>query len=103
MSPAYMELQMQKDVAYGNNTLFIASGDDAEVMRVPLGANGVLGGGDDGAMTHFDTAVLGFSDMEAIGYNSDSNTLFIASPKPSERYLGRLLLPERFCVLMIYP
>jgi len=77
-----------EDVAYGNNTLFIAGGDAAEVYRVPLGANGILGGGDDGAMTHFDTTVLGFSDMESIGYNADSDTLFIASPKPTERYLG---------------
>ena len=77
-----------EDVAYGNNTLFIAGGDAAEVYRVPLGANGVLGGGDDGAMTHFDTTVLGFSDMESIGYNADSGTLFIASPKPTQRYLG---------------
>src|SRR6185503_17274993 len=77
-----------EDVAYGNNTLFIAGGDNAEVYRIPLGANGVLGGGDDGSMTHFDTAALGFSDMEALGYNADANTLFIASPKPTERYLG---------------
>src|SRR5688572_9476730 len=77
-----------EDVAYGNNTLFIAGGDAAEVYRIPLGANGVLGGGDDGAMTHFDTTALGFSDMEALGYNADSNTLFIASPRASERYLG---------------
>jgi len=79
-----------EDVAYGNNTLFIAGGDGAEVFRIPLGANGVLGGGDDGAMTHFDTTVLGFSDMESIGYNSDSGTLFIASPKPNEQYLGEV-------------
>ena len=77
-----------EDVAYGSNTLFIAGGDNADVYRIPLGANGVLGGGDDGAMTHFDTAALGFSDMESLGYNSDSNTLFLASPKPTERYLG---------------
>ena len=77
-----------EDVAYGNNTLFIAGGDAAEVYRIPLGGNGVLGGGDDGAMTHFDTAALGFADMEALGYNANSGTLFIASPKPSDRYLG---------------
>src|SRR5688572_24062092 len=81
-------IQDAEDVAYGNNTLFIAGGDHAEVYRIPLGLNGVLGGGDDGAMTHFDTAALGFSDMEALGYNADSNTLFLASPKPTERYLG---------------
>ena len=79
-----------EDVAYGNNTLFISGGGSAEVYIVPLGPNGVLGGGDDGAMTHFDTASLGFSDLEAIGYNPDSGTLFIASPKPTEGYLGEV-------------
>ena len=77
-----------EDVAYGNNTIFIAGGIDAEVFRVPLGPNGVLGGGDDGPMTHFDTLSLGFTDMEALGYNADSNTLFLASPTNSERYVG---------------
>ena len=51
-----------EDVAYGNNTLFIGGGAAAEVYRIPLGANGILGGGDDGPMTHFDTAALGFAD-----------------------------------------
>src|SRR5687768_2908847 len=79
-----------EDVAYGNNTLFIAGGDAAEVYRIPLGPNGVLGGGDDGAMTHFDTAALGFGDMEALGYNVDAGTLFIASPRSVDRYLGEV-------------
>jgi uncharacterized protein YjiK len=77
-----------EDVAYGNNTLFIAGGSAAEVYRIPLGPNGVLGGGDDGAMTHFDTAALGFADLEALGYNANNGTLLIASPKPTNRYLG---------------
>src|SRR6185503_7478111 len=77
-----------EDVAYGNNTLFIGGGSSAEVYRIPLGANGILGGGDDGTMTHFDTAALGFADMEALGYNQDAGTLFIASTKATDRYLG---------------
>jgi len=77
-----------EDVAYGNNTLFIGGGDAAEVYRIPLGANGVLGGGDDGPMTHFDTAALGFADMEALGYNADAGTLLLASAKATDRYLG---------------
>ncbi len=77
-----------EDVAYGNNTLFISDGVNAEVYRIPLGANGVLGGGDDGAVTHFDTAALGFNDMEGLGYNSDSDTLFIISSTGSEQYMG---------------
>jgi len=81
-------IQDAEDVAYGNNTIFIAGGNNAEVYRIPLGPNGVLGGGDDGAMTHFDTAALGFNDLEGIGYNSDSGTLFIVSTSSSDRYLG---------------
>jgi hypothetical protein len=77
-----------EDVAYGNNTIFIAGGLDAEVYRIPLGANGILGGGDDDAVTHFDTLAMGFTDLEGIGYNWDSGTLFIVSTKGNERYLG---------------
>ncbi|HZM25661.1 MAG TPA: hypothetical protein VFC02_28180, partial [Anaerolineales bacterium] len=77
-----------EDVAYGNNTLFIADGVNGEVYRIPLGLNGVLGGGDDGAMTHFDTAALGFTDMEGLGYNADSDTVFIISAAGTDKYLG---------------
>ena len=77
-----------EDVAYGNNTLFISDGVNAEVYKVPLGSNGVLGGGDDGPVTHFDTAALGFHDMEGLGFNSDSGTVFIISSTGTERYLG---------------
>ena len=77
-----------EDVAYGNNTLFIAGGSAAEVFAIPLGSNGVLGGGDDGAMTHFDTAAWGFRDLEGIGYNAAAGTLFIISSDRADRYLG---------------
>ncbi len=77
-----------EDVAYGNNTVFISDGINAEVYRIPLGPNGVLGGGDDGAMTHFDTAILGFNDLEGIDYNSDAGTLFIVSTQGNQNYLG---------------
>ena len=77
-----------EDVAYGQNTLFVAGGVDAEVYRIPLGANGVLGGGDDDPMTHFDTAALGFNDLEGIGYNADQDTLFIVSTTGGDQYLG---------------
>lgn len=77
-----------EDVAYGNNTIFIAGGSDAEVFVIPLGGDGVVGGGDDGPMTHWDTAALGFSDLEGIGFNQSAGTLFIVSTKRSEKYLG---------------
>jgi hypothetical protein len=79
-----------EDVAYGNNTLYIAGGADAEVSVMNLGPNGVLGGGDDGPMTHFDTAVLGFNDLEGIGYNAGSGTLFILSTDSADPYLGEI-------------
>jgi hypothetical protein len=66
-----------EDVAFGNNTVFIADGINAEVYSIPLGANGILGGGDDGPVTHFDTTALGFSDLEGLGYNQDNGTLLI--------------------------
>jgi hypothetical protein len=77
-----------EDVAYGNNTIFIGGGTDAEVWRIPLGANGVLGGGDDGPLTHFDTAALGFQDVEGIGFNADAGTVLIISSESDNRYLG---------------
>ena len=77
-----------EDVAYGDNTLFIADGVNAEVYRIPLGLNGILGGGDDGTVTHFDTAALGFNDLEGLGYNADAGTVFIISSQGSEQYLG---------------
>ena len=77
-----------EDVAYGNNTLFVAGGTDGEVYQFSLGANGVLGGGDDGPVTHWDTAALGFHDLEGIDYNPATGTLFIVSTRGSENYLG---------------
>ena len=77
-----------EDVAYGNNTIFVAGGSAAEVYRIPLGANGVLGGGDDGQMTHFDTLSLGFKILEGIGYNAEDGTLLILSSAANDKYLG---------------
>jgi hypothetical protein len=77
-----------EDAAYGNNTIFIAGGDDAEVFVIPLGANGVVGGGDDGPMTHWDTAAIGFADAEGIGFNHDNGRLFVVSTKRTDEYLG---------------
>ncbi len=77
-----------EDVAYGNNTIFVAGGSAAEVYRIPLGANGVLGGGDDGQMTHFDTLSLGFKILEGLGYNAEDGTLLILSSAANDKYLG---------------
>jgi hypothetical protein len=79
-----------EDVAYGNNTIFISDGMNGEVYVVPLGANGVLGGGDDGPSSHFDTGALGFHDLEGIDYNPENGTLFIISTQGTENYLGEV-------------
>jgi uncharacterized protein YjiK len=81
-----------EDVAYGQNTLFVAGGVDGEVYNIPLGADGVLGGGDDGPMTHFDTTSMGFRDLEGVGYNPDQGTLFIVSTYSGERTIGETTL-----------
>ncbi len=54
-----------EDVAYGNNTIFVADGINAEVYVIPLGPDGVLSG-DDGPVTYWDTSSLGFDDLEGI-------------------------------------
>jgi hypothetical protein len=87
-----INLQDGDDVAVGNNTVFVAGGIDAEVYKFSLGADGVLGGGDDGPMTSFDTAALGFSDLEGIGYNADQGTLFIVSTSGNDTYLGEVTI-----------
>ena len=85
-------IQDAEDIAYGNNTVYVAGGSDAEVYIIPLGANGALGGGDDGPMTHFDTASLGFSVLEGLGYNWDNGTLLILSDGNTDKYLGETTL-----------
>jgi uncharacterized protein YjiK len=78
-----------EDVAYGNNTAFLSDGVNAEVWVFPLGPDGVMSS-DDGAVTHWDTAALGFHDLEGIGFNQDNGTLFIVSTQGSENYLGEV-------------
>ena len=79
-------------VAYGENTIFIAGGIDAEVYQFNLGSDGVLGGGDDGSMSQFDTSALGYRDLEGIEYDPDRGTLYIVSTTSSDRTLGEVSL-----------
>ena len=76
-----------EDAAYGNNTVYVADGTNAEVWVIPLGPDGVLSG-DDGPVTHWDTGALGFHDVEGIGFNQVRGTLFVVSTVGSENYLG---------------
>jgi uncharacterized protein YcfL len=73
----YTLLTDLEDVAYGNNTLFLAGGVDAEVYYFNLGPDQVIGGGDDGPMQHFDTNAWGFTDMEGIGFHGGNGTILI--------------------------
>ncbi|HMD80923.1 MAG TPA: hypothetical protein VKE92_06420, partial [Anaerolineales bacterium] len=77
-----------EDVAYGQNKLFIAGGIDAEVYVFDLGANGVLDSSDLASLTQFDTASLGFADLEGVAYNAEDDTLFILSTSGGDPYLG---------------
>jgi len=81
-----------EDVAYGQNKLFLAGGVNAEVYQFDLGPNGVLGGGDDGPVTSFDTASLGFSDLEGLGYSVYNGTLLLVANSGSEEYIGETTL-----------
>jgi hypothetical protein len=76
-----------EDAAYWNNTLFLAGGVDAEVFYFSLGANQVLGGGDDGAMQQFDTNRWGITDVEGIGFNHDAGTILISSSHGNGEYI----------------
>ena len=75
-----------EDVAYDSarNILFVAGGSNAEVYKVSPGPNGIFDGvppaGDD-QVTQFDTSALGVSDLEGLGYNPGSNTLYLVGPQ----------------------
>jgi len=77
-------------VAYGDNKVFIAAGIDAEVHMFDLGANGVMVGGDDGAVTSFDTYGIGIHDLEGVEYNPEAGTLFLASTYGSDDYIAEV-------------
>jgi DNA-binding beta-propeller fold protein YncE len=79
-------------VAYGENKLFIADGVAAEVYVVDLGADGVIGGGDDQFLYSFDTFDLGLRHAEGIEYNPDNRSLFIVSDHPNDRNMAEVTL-----------
>lgn len=62
-------------ISYGQNNLFIACGADHKVFQVSL--TGSL-------INSFDVNPIGFSDIEGVFFNSDSQTLFILD-QPSKR------------------
>ena len=78
-------------IAFGQGSLFIAGGIDAEVWRVSPGVNGRFDGvppGGDDQVTHFDTAGIGLPDPEGIEFNSDTNTLYVVSTNRAMREIS---------------
>jgi len=75
-------------IAYdsANRVIYLGCGVDAEVVVIRPGLNGQFDGpSSDDVVTHFDTNSLGVADLEGIGFNPDSGTLFLASRKDSSR------------------
>jgi hypothetical protein len=79
-------------LAYGANKLFISDGINTELYVVDLGANGVIGSGDDSFTGSFDTAALGLRDPEGVEYNPDNNTLLIVSTIGGDRFIQETTL-----------
>ncbi|HET9907905.1 MAG TPA: hypothetical protein VFQ23_14735, partial [Anaerolineales bacterium] len=83
-----------EDLAYGQNKIYITSAGDGNktIYTYDLGANGVLGGGDDssGPLPSFSTDALGFGDTEGIAFNSVAGTLYILSTTGPDTYLGEV-------------
>ncbi|MCI0401413.1 MAG: hypothetical protein L0Z68_08975, partial [Gammaproteobacteria bacterium] len=69
-------------LAYGAGAVWIADGINDEIYKIVLGANGVLGGGDD-QITHFDTGFTGIGNTDGIGYGP-SGHLYIVGPDPND-------------------
>ncbi len=72
-----------EDVAFSNNppTFYVADGMNAEVYIISSGHNGTFDGlppGGDDVATHFDTFQHTITDMEGIGYDPASGTLYLA-------------------------
>ncbi len=79
-----------EDVAHGAGLLFVLDGVGSEVYTISPGANGVFDGvtsGDDLVLGHFDTAVMGLSDVEGIDYNPDNGTLYLVGPNSRKKLL----------------
>ncbi|MGH8531264.1 MAG: PKD domain-containing protein [Gammaproteobacteria bacterium] len=63
----------------GQVALYIADGINTEVWKHLLGADGQLAGGDD-TVSHFDSSLLGLTDVEGVDYHPDFGHLFLVSP-----------------------
>jgi len=83
-----------EDITFGNNTIFLAGGNQGKILSFGLGADGIISL-DDEAPTTFDTDAFGFSDLEGITFNAETGTLFIISTASRDTYLGEFSLTGR--------
>jgi hypothetical protein len=88
----YTEVLDPEGLAFGANKLIISDGGNLEVYLIDLGANGVIGGGDDSAAGHFDVEGMGLRDPEGIEYNPFNNTVFVVSTKKNDTKLQEVAL-----------
>ncbi|HWR65829.1 MAG TPA: hypothetical protein VN364_06895 [Bellilinea sp.] len=83
-----------EDITFGNNTIFVAGGNQGEILSFSLGADGIISADDDDPKS-FNTDVYGFSDVEGIAFNEETGTLFIISTASNDTYLGEFSLTGR--------
>jgi uncharacterized protein YjiK len=88
----YPEVNDPEGLAYGANKLFVSDGGNREVYLIDLGADRVVGGGDDMAAGHFDVESLGLKVPDAIEYNPNTNTLFVASDAVVDQFVQEVTL-----------
>jgi hypothetical protein len=79
-------------LAYGNNKLFVSDGVNREVYIIDLGADRVVGGGDDAAAGQFDVNSMGLKVPDAIEYNPNTNRLFIASDAAVDKFVQEVTI-----------
>lgn len=60
-----------------NNRLFLVDGLNMEVYVLAAGPNGVIDGGGDDIITHFDTGTFGVDDPETVEFKEDTGTLLL--------------------------
>jgi hypothetical protein len=71
-------------VAWGAGALFVVDGVNAEIYRLAPGPNGLVDGGGDDVISHFDTQALGVVDPEGLAYDSDGGHLYVVG-EPRDR------------------
>ena len=57
------------------NRLFLSDGLNQEIYMLRAGPNGIIDGGGDDVITHFDTGKFGVDDPETVEYKEDTGTL----------------------------